>query len=75
MKPLYIKDEPNYVRDAETGAIVMVNDAQCKSYIAQRKRVADKNAELERQGNEINNLKKDISDIKDMLISLLNRNQ
>ena len=73
MKPLYIKDEPNWVRDADTGAIVMVNASQKNSYLEQRKRAIEKNAEVERQASEINNLKQDISDIKNMLMRLLNK--
>lgn len=70
-----VKDEANLVRDLETGAILMVNQSQHKSFQERRAAVAAKNAEIQRHGDEINNMKQDISEIKSMLVALLNRNQ
>lgn len=70
-----VKDEANLVRDLETGAILMVNPTQHKTYLERRAKIAAKNAEIERHEAEINNMKQDISEIKSMLVALLNRNQ
>lgn len=73
MKTIKVKDEPNYARDPETGAILMVNKSKYDAYIKQRELALQKKEEIDRHGEEINNLKQDISDIKEMLKMILDR--
>lgn len=75
IKAIKVQDESNLVRDMETGAILMVNPSQHKSYVERRAKILAKNAEIERHADEINSMKQDISEIKSMLVALLNRNQ
>lgn len=75
IKAIKVKDDSNLVRDMETGAILMASPVQHKSYQERRAVLAAKNAEIARHSDEINNMKQDISEIKSMLIALLNRNQ
>jgi glutamate mutase epsilon subunit len=75
MKVIKVQDDSNLVRDVETGAILFNNSAQHHKYVEQRKRFISRNAQIEQQAEEINNMKNDISEIKGMLTALLNRNQ
>lgn len=75
MKVIKVQDENNLVRDVETGAILFNNSVQHQTYVEQRKRFISRNAQIEQQAEEINNMKNDISEIKGMLTALLNRNQ
>ena len=72
---IQVQDDTSLARDKATGAVLMVNSNQHKAYVEQRQRIIERNNEIKRQGEEINNLKNDISDIKGMLTALLNRNQ
>jgi glutamate mutase epsilon subunit len=75
MKVIKVQDDNNLVRDIETGAILFNNSAQHHKYVEQRKRFVSRNDQIEQQAEEINSMKNDISEIKGMLTSLLNRNQ
>lgn len=61
-----IKDEPNFVRDKVTGALVNINQREIKQHrqLLEQKR-------KERQ--EIDQLKNDVADIKAMLQQLLQK--
>ena len=61
-----VKGETNLVRDNNSGAILNVNHSELENA---RKRKA-----LRRQQNEdINNLKKEVSDIKNMLTQIIEK--
>lgn len=61
-----VEGDPNFVKDTETGAILNTN----KSQIQQAK--ARKKARVQQQ-NELNNLKKDVGDMKIMLAKILEK--
>lgn len=73
MKTIKVKDDHNYARDPNTGAILLVNKSKYDNYIKQRQVAMKKKEEIDRHGEEINNLKQDISDIKEMLKMILDR--
>lgn len=61
-----VKDYPGYARDDNSGAIINLNDSEIS---AARKRKA-----LWRQQNDdINNLKSEVSDIKNMLTKIIEK--
>ena len=61
-----VKGETNLVRDNDSGAILNINHSELENA---RKRKA-----LRRQQNEdINNLKKEVSDIKNMLTQIIEK--
>ena len=70
-----VEDDTSLARDPETGAIVMTSHSQYKDYVEKRKIHAKKNLEIERQAQEINNIKDDLCEIKSMLLALLNGKQ
>lgn len=63
-------ENPDYVRDNTSHALINTNAIAYKQYVQSRqsqKKVVD----IE---NEVYNLKKDVSDIKDMLMILIKQN-
>jgi hypothetical protein len=64
-----VKDNPSLVRDINTMAILAVN----KDAIAINNRRKKEVAEKQQQREEINTLKKDVGDIKDMLQKILEK--
>jgi Tfp pilus assembly protein PilO len=69
----YLKVEGNdgLVRDTDTLAILNTNSSEYQKYVAQRESLRVRNEEMARQAAEINNLKEDLSEIKQMLKALI----
>ena len=69
----YLKVEGNagLVRDTDTLAILNTNSSEYEKYVAQRESLRLRNEEMARQAAEINNLKEDLSEIKQMLKALI----
>lgn len=64
-----VKDHPNLFRDPNSKAIISEDSSSYLKYINDRK-LRDKNYHLE---NEINIMKNDITEIKSLLIEILNK--
>ena len=62
-----IRDLPDYVKDEKRGALLNTNNAALLSYRAQK----DKLAKINKHEVEIEEIKKDISDIKTMLETIV----
>lgn len=69
----YIKVEGHdgLVRDPLTGAILNTNKGDYESYVQARNYALSRENEISRQSEEINNIKQDVSEIKDLLLQLL----
>jgi hypothetical protein len=69
----YIKVEGNsdLVRDADTMAILNTNRTDYDNYLRKRDSILSDKQQIQVQAEEINNLKEDLSEIKQMLIALL----
>ena len=61
-----VKDHPHLYRDEDTGAIINCDDVSYNRYMNKVKR---KNSEKE----ELDNMKKDIEEIKELLKQFLNK--
>lgn len=61
-----VEGDPNFVKDTETGAILNTNRSEIQQARARKK------ARVQQQ-NELDNLKKDVSDIKIMLSKILEK--
>lgn len=73
MDKIPVKDEKGLVRDAYSGAILS-NDLNLKNkYKEEQKRIANIN-KIEKMENDINELKNNMHDIKDLLKQILNKN-
>ena len=69
MKPVRIKDKPNLVRDMNTGAILNTNIAAFNIH----KKEKELKEQTKKNTIEINSMKSDISEIKNMMKELLER--
>jgi uncharacterized protein involved in exopolysaccharide biosynthesis len=68
---LKVEGDPSLVRDASTMAILNTNGTDYENYIRRRQSLMSDKEQLATQANEINNLKQDLSEIKQMLTALL----
>jgi len=68
---LKVEGDPSLVRDASTMAILNTNGTDYENYIRRRQSLMSDKEQLAKQANEINNLKQDLSEIKQMLSALL----
>lgn len=69
----YAKVENNdgLVRDLSTGAIINTSSADFQRYLTQKNAAAQRKNEIERQAQEINNIKTELSDIKQILLAMI----
>ena len=62
----------NLVRDERTNAVLNVNMDNYKSYLEQRKIKEQENQRIESLENDLNSMKNDLGEIKDLLRSMIN---
>ena len=70
---LKVEGGDGLVRDPNTHAILNTNSKEYETYISRRNAVQAQKVQLEKQGKEIKDLKNDISEIKQMLSILINK--
>jgi len=68
-----VKGEKNLVRDERSGAILNVDNNALKSYKMVRDNRIKQLEKEERMENEIDNIKSDVSEIKNLLTELIKR--
>ena len=68
-----IQDKDGLVRDMSSGAILNTNRTEYENYLSRREQARQAKNQLAQQAEEINNLKNDISEIKQMLVLLINK--
>jgi hypothetical protein len=73
MEYLKVQGEDGLVRDVSSQAILNTNNKEYDSYIARRDAVKAQKLELERQGRELTQVKSDLSEIKQMISILINK--
>lgn len=71
----YIKVSGNdsLVRDMSTQAIINTNNSEYDNYIKHRDKIFNQESQMEHHSLEINKIKQDLSDIKNLLVSLVNK--
>jgi hypothetical protein len=70
---LKVEGNDSLVRDISNKAVINSNVKEYQSYIEKRNMMNIQKEELKNHSQEINNLKKDISEIKDMLSILIGK--
>lgn len=73
MKYLKVTGNTDLVRDVESRAIINTSDNGYNEYMNKRNLQLYQRDLVARQNNEIQMLKNDISDIKQMLLTLINK--
>ena len=74
MNKVKVKDSTSLYRDTDSGAIINCYDTEYDSYITLKQQKLKEVVDLETQKKDIDNLKNEITEIKDMLRSLVNGN-
>jgi hypothetical protein len=68
---LKVQGDPSLVRDVNTMAILNTNTTDYDNYIRRKESLMSDKEQLATQAHEINNIKQDLSEIKQMLSALL----
>lgn len=68
-----IENKDGLVRDISTGAVLNTNKTEYENYLAKRQQAQLNKSEKLKQQEELNNLKNEISEIKQMLFALINK--
>ena len=68
-----VEKHPELAKDEYSKGITNVDNDAYKNYMQSAMTRKERNATLENNTEEINNLKKDVSEIKDMLRQLINK--
>lgn len=66
-----VEGHSNFARDPKTNAIINVNQTEYEKYIATRNKMQSDEDKLNSTYVEIEKLKKDVSEIKDLLLKLV----
>lgn len=70
---LQVDTNSSLVRDVQTGAILAKKNDEFEAYLRKREKALQVKKQIEEQAQDIRNLKQDISDIKTMILQLVNR--
>ena len=73
MNKVKVKDSSSLYRDTDTGAIINCSDSEYNSYLAEKNRKLKEVFDLETQKKDIDNLKNEINEVKDLLSQVLNK--
>lgn len=68
-----IQGKDGLVRDISTSAIINTNRSEYQNYINRRDAALSKQRQFEEHSEEINNMKTELSEIKQMLLLLINK--
>ena len=69
---LKVKGKDGLVRDLSSGAIINTNASDYENYVKKRNANKHMKEELEEQAKQINNIKSDLDEIKQLLFKLIN---
>jgi hypothetical protein len=73
MNLVRVESFPDFRKDISNGGVVNSNKDSYASYIEKKKRVLSEQAEKDAMKDEINSMKQDINEIKNMLTLLLDK--
>ena len=73
MQLIKVKDKDGLARDIVSGAVINTNATDYMNYMARVNAEKSLQEKIETNSNEIQNLKSDVAEIKNLLISLINK--
>lgn len=68
-----VKDEPGYVRDMHSRAIICVDSSGLEAYKLQKRARLNQKNQINRLTDDVNQLKEEMSEIKNLLVRLLDK--
>jgi hypothetical protein len=72
---LKVEGHASLVRDTTTGAILNNNRTEYEEYLYRKKQAEHRDAQISQHTDDINKIKNDLSDIKNLLQQLLSTNK
>lgn len=73
MQYLKVQGHNSLVRDTSSGAIINTNRTEYEEYMARVRLAEEKDQLISQHTDEINNMKNELREIKDLLIKLVNK--
>jgi len=73
MNKIKVENSSSLYRDQESGAILNCSDTEYNAYLDLKKRRMDELSDLETQKKDIDNLKNEINEVKDLLKQVLTK--
>ena len=73
MTVVKIQDRESLVRDMTSGAVINTDKTEYENYLIKRNETKQMKLQIEKNSEEIAEIKNDISEIKQLLISLINK--
>lgn len=70
-----IKDNQSFIRDLNSNSIINTNSLEYEDYLARKKINSEKNEKMNKMEDEIENIKNDLDEIKNLLRSILNESR
>jgi wobble nucleotide-excising tRNase len=68
---LKVEGHASLVRDTATGAILNNNRTEYEEYLDRKRKAESREAEISQHTEDINNIKNELSDIKQLLLQLV----
>ena len=68
-----IENKDGLIRDMSSGAVLNTNRTDYENYLTRKKQAELAKEQTTKQVEEINNLKNELSEIKQMLLALMNK--
>ena len=72
MDYLKVKDKDHLIRDINSNAIINTDEIEYKNYVNNYIRQLNSKNKLENLQNQVDEIKGDVKDIKDLILKLLN---
>lgn len=73
MQIVKIKDSDSLVRDMSSGVIINTNKVEYQNYLNKKNLSKQMREQIQQNSNEIKEIKSEITEIKQLLISLINK--
>ncbi len=70
-----IQDSDSLVRDLSSGAVINTNTTDYLNYLARKNSSKDMKQQIKQNSDKIEKIESDISEIKQLLITLINKEQ
>ena len=68
---LKVQGHEGLVRDTSTGAIINTNRAEYENYLRQKQIIEQRELQISKQSEDINNMKTEIQELKSLIYQLL----
>jgi hypothetical protein len=75
MEFVKIQDSDGLIRDLSSGAVINTNTTDYQNYLARKNSSKDMKQQIKQNSDKIKQIESDVSEIKQLLITLINKEQ